>query len=321
MAVGRTFAVREGAPKKESQSRLPAGPASVPEKEAAAPAAPAVKKEPAPLRLLMTKNNVTVRSEPVTGGKVTAKLPLGTMATQIEKKGAWVKIRTPEMTGWVSSAMTVDSARAPRAVLEAIDKFNQQHIAQQKAAEEKAARERLAKEKAEQEKLAKEKLALEQAARKKADLETRTAQKKAVLETQAAQKKAALEAKVASRDSAVRYAAAVQESVQTVKDLRTKKQVEYHVYGRDPFLPLSLEDESAVAKVENLKLVGILYDEADRIALFEDIGGGKARALRENDPVQNGYLLRVQPDKVLFLLNELGISRTYAMKLSKEKEK
>ena len=321
MAVGRTFAVREGAPKKESQSRLPAGPASVPEKEAAAPAAPAVKKEPAPLRLLMTKNNVTVRSEPVAGGKVTAKLPLGTVATQIEKKGAWVKIRTPEMTGWVSSAMTVDSARAPRSVLEAIDKFNQQHIAQQKAAEEKAARERLAKEKAEQEKLAKEKLALEQAARKKADLETRTAQKKAVLETQAAQKKAALEAKVASRDSAVRYAAAVQESVQTVKDLRTKKQVEYHEYGRDPFLPLSLEDESAVARVENLKLVGILYDEADRIALFEDIGGGKARALRENDPVQNGYLLRVQPDKVLFLINELGISRTYAMKLSKEKEK
>ena len=125
---------------------------------------------------------------------------------------------------------------------------------------------------------------------------------------------------MASRDSAAHYAAAVQESVQTVKDLRAKKQVEYREYGRDPFLPLSLEDESAVAKVENLKLVGILYDEADRIALFEDVGG-KARALRENDPVQNGYLLRVQPDKVLFLLNELGISRTYAMKLSKEKEK
>jgi hypothetical protein len=118
----------------------------------------------------------------------------------------------------------------------------------------------------------------------------------------------------------VRYAAAVQESVQTVKNLPAKKLVEYHVYGRDPFLPLSRDDESPVPNVEGLNLIGILYDEADRIALFED-GKGKAYALRENDPVQNGYLLRVQPDKVLFLLNELGISRTYAMKLSKEKEK
>lgn len=311
MAMGRTFAVREGAPKKEGQSRPPAEAASVPEKETAAPAAPLAKKEPAPVRLLMTKDNVTVRSEPAASGTVAAKLSLGTVATQVEKKGVWVKIRTPETAGWVSSAMTVDSARAPRAVLAAIDKFNQKRVAQLKAAEEKAARESAAKEKAAQEKLAKEKLALEQAA-----------QKKAALETKAAQKKAALETKIASRDSAARYAVAVQESVQTVKNLQAKKQVEYHEYGRDPFLPLSLEDESAVAKVENLKLVGILYDQADRIALFEDIGGsGKARALRENDPVQNGYLLRVQPDKVLFLLNELGISRTYAMKLPKEKGK
>ena len=171
MAMGRTFAVREGAPKTEGQSRSPAAPASMSEKEAAAPAAPAAKKEPAPVRVLMTKNNVKVCSEPVAGGKVMAKLPLGTVATQIEKKGAWIKIRTPETAGWVSSAMTVDSARAPRAVLDAIDKFNQQRITQQKAAEEKAARERLAKEKAEQEKLAKERLVQEQAAQKKADLE------------------------------------------------------------------------------------------------------------------------------------------------------
>lgn len=313
LAMGRTFAVREDAPKKTGQSRLPAEAAGVPVKEAAAPAVPAttpaVKKGPAPVRLLMTKNNVNVRSEPVAGGRVMAKLPLGAVATLIEKKGAWVKIRTPETEGWVSSAMTVDSAKAPRAVLETIDKFNQQRIAQQKAAEEKAAREIAAKEKAEQEKLAKEKLAREQAAQKKADLETRTAQKKATLEAQ-----------TATRDSAVRYAAAVQESVQTVKNLPAKKLVEYHVYGRDPFLPLSRDDESPVPNVEGLNLIGILYDEADRIALFED-GKGKAYALRENDPVQNGYLLRVQPDKVLFLLNELGISRTYAMKLSKEKEK
>jgi hypothetical protein len=268
----------------------------------------------------MTKNNVPVRSEPVAGGKVTAKLPLGTVATQIDKMGAWVKIRTPETAGWVPFAMTADSARAPHAVFEAIEKFNQQRIAQEKAAEEKAAREIAAKEKAEQEKLAKENLAREREAQKKTALETKAAQKKAVLETQAAQKKAALEAQASARDSAVRYAAAVQESVQTVKDMRANKQVEYHVYGRDPFLPLSQNDTSTVPDVEKIKIIGILYDEADRLALFES-ASGKAYVMRENDPVLNGYVLKVQPDKVLFLINELGISRTYALKLNKDKEK
>jgi hypothetical protein len=118
----------------------------------------------------------------------------------------------------------------------------------------------------------------------------------------------------------VQYAA-LQDSVQTVKSFQARKPVEYHVFGRDPFLPLSGDEETKVRNVEDLSLVGILYDQADRIALFETPKGrDKAIALRENDPVQNGYVLRIQPDKVLFLLNELGISRTYALKLSKEKE-
>lgn len=96
------------------------------------------------------------------------------------------------------------------------------------------------------------------------------------------------------------------------------------MFGRDPFLPISNDEEGPVPNVENLTLVGILYDQADRIALFESSkanANSKAYALRENDPVRNGYILRIQPDKVLFLLNDLGISRTYAMKLTREKEK
>jgi hypothetical protein len=312
-AMGKTFAVREGEPKKMSQSPPAAQAAAVPEQEIPAPAGPAplpgAKAGTAPVRLLMAKNDVTVRAEPVSSGKAMAKLPLGTVATQIEKKGAWVKILTPEVAGWVTSAMTVDSAKASRALFQVIEKFNQQRLAQQKAAEEKAARESAAKEKAEQAKIEKEKLAQE-----------RDAQKKAALDAKMAKKKAATEAKQAAGDSSLRVAAAVPESLQTEKNINSKKQVEYHTYGRDPFLPLSRDEDSPVANVDNLKLVGILYDESDRIALFEDVGG-KARALMENDPVQNGYVLRVQPDKVLFLLNDLGISRTYAMKLSKENEK
>jgi uncharacterized protein YgiM (DUF1202 family) len=306
LSKGKTFAIHEETAKKQAEG-APAPPSAVPEKPQAAAvlpaaAAPPVKKAPVIVRLIVTKDSAKLRSDPVVGNNVTAKLPAGTVGAQIEKKREWVKMQTDAATGWVSSSAVADSAHASRAVFAAIEKIGRQRLAQQKAAEEKAAREQAAKEKAEQEKLAKEKL-----------VKDREAQKKAVVAAQAA-----------ARDSAVRQAAVEQDSVQAAKSFRSRKLVEYHVFGRDPFLPISNDEEGPVPNVENLTLVGILYDQADRIALFESSkasANSKAYALRENDPVRNGYVLRIQPDKVLFLLNELGISRTYAMKLTREKEK
>jgi hypothetical protein len=97
--------------------------------------------------------------------------------------------------------------------------------------------------------------------------------------------------------------------------------IEYKMFGRDPFLPLLQEDDGPLPAVEHLQMVGILYDNAARIALFEDVSEqSKAFALRENDPVKNGYLLRIKPDEAIFMLSEFGVSRTYAMKMMKEKK-
>jgi hypothetical protein len=189
------------------------------------------------------------------------------------------------------------------------------------AAEEKAAA------------IAAEKVALleERKAQKKKELEEKEAQKqaeRAAGEKRAAEQKAQKQAeaeraaKIAmARDSVLRYNAEKQDSVEKAKRYQGPKLVEYHVYGRDPFLPLSRDQDSPVPNVEDLNLVGILYDQVDRIGLFENRQDKtRAYALRENDPIENGYVLRVQPDKVLFLINELGISRTYALKLTKEKQ-
>jgi uncharacterized protein YgiM (DUF1202 family) len=314
----RTFAIREGAA---------ARPSPAPEQQAALSAAPAAAR-PAPqappvVRLLVTKDNVSLRSNPSAGNNVIAKLSAGTVATLIQRKQAWVNMRAGDTAGWVLSAAVTDSVHASRAVLDKVEKVVKARLAQQKAAEEKAARELTAKEKAEQEKLAKQKLAADREAQKKAAVAAKSVARDSA--EREAQKKAALEAKaVVVHDSGLRYAPAVQESLQaqSAKNIVARKQVEYHVYGRDPFLPLTGDEDSKVHNVQDMTLVGILYDQADRIALFESAKGKeKAVALRENDPVQNGYVLRIQPDKVLFLLNELGISRTYAMKLFKEKEK
>ncbi len=314
---GKTFAIHEETAKKQTEG-APAPPSSVPEKPQAtatlpAAAAPPVKKAPVIVRLIVTKDSAKLRSDPVAGNNVTARLPAGTVGTQIEKKREWVKVQTDAATGWVSSSAVADSAHASRAVFDAIEKIGRHRLAQQKAVEEEAARKRVAAEKAEQEKLAKEKLSKD-----------REVQKKAVVAAQAAARDSVVR-QAAARDSAVRQAAAAeQDSVQAAKSFRSRKMVEYHVFGRDPFLPISNDEEGPVPNVENLTLVGILYDQADRIALFESSkanANSKAYALRENDPVRNGYILRIQPDKVLFLLNDLGISRTYAMKLTREKEK
>jgi uncharacterized protein YgiM (DUF1202 family) len=293
MQKTKTFAVGE-------KSAQPAA-------ERTAPPAPSVSSRPvsppessAPLihRLIVIKDNVNVRGEPSSDGAILAQLSAGAVVSLIAKNNGWTKVQSVDTQGWVSATMLVDSAHASKDVWDNIEKVTRARLARENSARDKAAREAAAKEKAGQEKLSKQKLAAERDARTKA----------------------AQEEKAMARDSAVRYAA-VQDSVQTVKSLQARKPVEYHVYGRDPFLPLSGDEENKVRNVEDLALVGILYDQADRIALFETHKGReKAIALRENDPVQNGYVLRIQPDKVLFLLNELGISRTYALKLSKDKE-
>jgi hypothetical protein len=94
--------------------------------------------------------------------------------------------------------------------------------------------------------------------------------------------------------------------------------VVYQTYGRDPFLPLDqLEgDDMELPDVETAELVGIMYDDSDRIALLEDgRKGGGAFALRERDPIQRGRVLRILPRRVVFLLDEDGIAHTYSLYL------
>ncbi len=290
----KTFAIREEPPHG-------AGAISpVPASSAETSSGTVTKAPQPPFRLMVTRDNVNLRSEPAAGNNITARLQAGTVGTEIEKKREWTRIQTDTSTGWVSVSMVVDSSRAPRALLESIAKANNKRLAREKAAEEKVARDEATKEKREQEKIAQDNL----------------------VKDREAKKKAAAAALAASRDSSL-HRVAVADSIQTANSITARKPVAYHEYGRDPFLPLSNDETGPVPNVENLRLVGILYDQTDRIALFEAPNGSgheKAFALRENDPVQNGYVLRIQPDKVLFLLNELGISRTYALKLTKENE-
>lgn len=130
-------------------------------------------------------------------------------------------------------------------------------------------------------------------------------------------------------DQVVEYVKEAQEKINKVsiqlpddKKVNTEKEeykVKYKGFGRDPFVPLVSDtiSENGIPFLENLRLVGILYDKNDRIALFEDFKNrNRPFALRENDKVDNGKVLKIYRDKVVFLLTEFGISRSFSMSLS-----
>jgi hypothetical protein len=91
---------------------------------------------------------------------------------------------------------------------------------------------------------------------------------------------------------------------------------------RDPFKTLidaarvqNVPVEQRIANVEGLKLVGIIEsDGGSNRALFED-KEGYGYMLKSGDKVRNGYVLRVEIDRVYFQIFEYGWSRTVALKM------
>jgi hypothetical protein len=94
--------------------------------------------------------------------------------------------------------------------------------------------------------------------------------------------------------------------------------IRYHQKGRDPFDPLCRDSlmQHGKASIEQLQLVGVLIDGNEKVALFEDKSSKKqAFTLRENDAVENGKVLKIFPDRVVFLLTEFGISHSFTLRI------
>jgi hypothetical protein len=231
---------------------------------------PAVKRKKE-RRVVIIKDNVNLRSEPSTSARsrsVMLVLPIGTVGSQLVRRGMWCKVEIAETTGWVMAKMVMDSMQVPRVFWKNIASRNAE--------------------------------------------------------------------KVERDERRVVYGNGIQpgmpeiipqsrgDFVGTGKDNGKVKSIDYIVYkeyGRDPFYPYSQgEDDGTLPHIENLELVGILFDASDRIALFEDKHNkGQTYTFREKDELRNGIIERIRPDKVIFSISDMGISRNYIMKLDKEK--
>ncbi|MFW5784825.1 MAG: hypothetical protein ACOCW1_01455 [Chitinispirillaceae bacterium] len=112
------------------------------------------------------------------------------------------------------------------------------------------------------------------------------------------------------------------EGKEVVKKSPEGELVKYRIYGRDPFVPLVKDTSgSELPNVEALKLVGVLEDSRERIALLEDGSDhNRAYALRETDLVESGKVLRIYRNKVVFLIRDFDVSRSYTLSLTRKPE-
>lgn len=104
--------------------------------------------------------------------------------------------------------------------------------------------------------------------------------------------------------------------------IEPKKNIAYKRKGRDPFLPLDKSNfiREGLLNINdvNIELVGILYDAEDAIALFEERRDKEiiSFAMKVGDPVVSGKLLKIEQNRVVFLLRETDFSYTVEKELN-----
>jgi Tfp pilus assembly protein PilP len=106
---------------------------------------------------------------------------------------------------------------------------------------------------------------------------------------------------------------------QAVEDQKNK--VVYNTFGiRDPFIPLEADDAEGGLNIDQMRVVGIIASPTRPMAVLEHTSQpGLSVALRGGDAIQNGRVLKIERDRVVFLLEEFGVSRQFALKLQAPK--
>jgi hypothetical protein len=89
---------------------------------------------------------------------------------------------------------------------------------------------------------------------------------------------------------------------------------------RDPFAPLVTGLRSGfvtdqLPDIETLRLVGVLHDDVEALALLENVEG-YSYIMRAGDKVQNGSLITVQGNRALFKVEDYGWSHVVALQLT-----
>jgi len=236
--------------------------------------------------LIVITDNVNLRTDAAGTAEIVGKLPIGELLAYVDKKGLWYNVKSGEKTGWVHEKNVVDSTKITAEQQRIIVETKQKMVKVQPGPEIPVVNE-IPK-------------VVESTVAAKTPDETNKSTVDTIPQVEMSTEK---------HDSSL---------VDTVRN-----HVRYVRSGRDPFMPLVTDttDDTEGANVEHLRLVGVLIDNAEQIALLEDLKNDrKPFALRENDQVNRGKVLKIYKDKVVFLLTEFGISRSYTIRLATNQE-
>jgi hypothetical protein len=116
----------------------------------------------------------------------------------------------------------------------------------------------------------------------------------------------------------------IQSSAGVMLDASSQRRMIHYNPGtrRDPFLPITETGDMSFGDAplplfENLRLVGILKDEAGNRALLEDeLGFGYI--MGRGDKIKNGYLISVENEKAFFHVEEYGGYQIMVLELENE---
>jgi hypothetical protein len=100
------------------------------------------------------------------------------------------------------------------------------------------------------------------------------------------------------------------------KLIKDKPTIVYTTYGRrDPFVPLEQPEVDGIS-IDEVQLVGIIWDESSPLAIFEDVRKtGISYTLKPGDIIVHGFLESIKPHEVVFSLTEFGVTHKYVMEL------
>ncbi|MDD3804427.1 MAG: hypothetical protein PHW02_08620 [bacterium] len=89
-------------------------------------------------------------------------------------------------------------------------------------------------------------------------------------------------------------------------------------YERDPFVSvLDLQrDKQAHIDIESASYYGLLKGKNGKVALLKD-ASGMGFVFFEGEKIKNGVLLKVEPDSVIFKIDEYGVVRNKVIRLNK----
>lgn len=227
--------------------------------------------------MIVIADSVNLREKPSSQSNIITKVRMGLKCKYLNEQAGWVKIEYQNVQGWLSKRYIIDSSQVSVAQWELINRKTSPVVVDVPPNDYN---------------------------------QVQSEKKDSMLKVKAVTSVNTIDIPVVNENSDAITS-------KNNSNSNTRSIIRYNKFGRDPFLPLASNGMDVDGpSVENMKLVGILYDYNDQIALFEDSKNNRPFALREKDMVGNGKLLKIFKDKVVFLITEYGISRSYTFHLA-----